>query len=60
MGAETYVTHAIKKLKKCMAMERFEYNTKLSDVNYSPQQPFSNIHYRPEMDVSDECSYIHI
>ena len=39
-----------------MATEGFEYNKKLSDTNYSPQQPFSNLHYRPDIDVKDECS----
>ena len=56
MRAETYGTHDIKKPKKRMATEGFEYNNNLSDVNYYPQQPFSNIHYRPDMDVTDECS----
>ena len=56
MGAETYVTHAINNPKNRMATEGFEYNKKLSDVNYSPQQPFSNLHYRLDMDVTDECS----
>ena len=55
MGAETYVTHAIKNLKNCMATKGFEYNKNLYDVNYYPQQPFSNIHYRPQMDVTDKC-----
>ena len=56
MGAETYTTQAIKNLKKRMSKEGYEYNRKLSDVNYSPQQPFSTLKYCPEMDVSDECS----
>ena len=56
MGAETYTTQAINNLKKRMSKEGYEYNRKLSDVNYSPQQPFSTLKYRPEMDVSDECS----
>ena len=40
MGSETYVTHAIKNLKRRTETEGFEYNKKLSGVNYSPQQPF--------------------
>ena len=56
MGADTYTKHAIKNLKKRIAKEGFEFNKKLSDVNYSPQQPFSTISNRPEMDLSDECS----
>ena len=53
MGTETYVTYATKILKKRVATEGLEYNKKLSDVNYSPQQPFSNLHYRPDMDVTE-------
>ena len=60
MGAVTYVTHAINNLKKRMAAEGFKYNKKLSNVNYSPQKQFSNIHYCREMDVTDECSNSHI
>ena len=54
MGSETYVTHTINNLKNRMETERFEYNTKLSDVNYYPQKPFLNLHYRPDMNVTDE------
>ena len=42
-------------LKMRLATEGFECNKKLSDVNYSPHQPFSNLRYCPEMDVTDEC-----
>ena len=56
IGSETYITQAVNNLKKRMKQEGFEYNKKLSDVNYSPQQPFSTLNYRPEMDVSLECS----
>ena len=38
-----------------MASEEFEYNKKLSYVNYSPQQMFSNLHYHTDMDVTYEC-----
>ena len=53
IGAETYVTHSIKNLKKRMTTEGFEYNKKFSDVKYSSQQPFSNLHYRPDMGVTN-------
>ena len=56
MVSRTYVTHSIKNLKKRMTTEGFQYKKKFLDTNYSPQEPFSNIHYRPEMDVTDECS----
>ena len=56
MGSETYTTQAIKNLKKRMEKEGYEYNKKLSDVDYSPKQLSSSLNYRPEMDVSDHCS----
>ena len=56
MGSETYTTQAIKNLKKRMEKEGYEYNKKLSDIDYSPKQPFSSLSYRPEIDVSDHCS----
>ena len=43
-----------------MSTEGFGYNKKLYDVNYSPQQPFSIIHYRPDMDITYECYDIEI
>ena len=53
MGAETYVVHDIKNMKKRIETEGSEYINKVSDVNYSPQQLFLNIHYCPEMDVTN-------
>ena len=41
MGSKPYGTHAITNLEKRMGKEGFEYNKKLSDVEYSSQQPFS-------------------
>jgi hypothetical protein len=32
-----------------MAEDGFRYNKKLSDLRYSPQQPFSAIKYQPEL-----------
>ena len=46
MGSETYTTKAIKNLKKRMEKEGYEYDKKLSDVDYSPKQPFSSLNYR--------------
>ena len=40
MIADTYVTHSIKNLKKRMKTEGFGYRKNLSDVNYSPKEPF--------------------
>ena len=56
MGSETYVTHAIKNLKKRMESDGYEFNKKLSDFNISAPQPFSAVNYRPELDTSDECN----
>ena len=38
-----------------MKNEGYRFNKKLSDVNYSPRQPFTTSAYRPEMDFSAEC-----
>ena len=52
-----YICHPWhKESKKRTATEGFEYNKKISVVKYSPQQPFSNIQYRPDMGVPDEFS----
>ena len=56
MVDETYATHCVNNMKKRVATKGFEYNKKLYDVNYSPQQPFSKINYRPEIDITDEYS----
>lgn len=56
MSSQTYVKNAVKNVKERMKRDGFEYNRKLSDVRYSPKQPFTHISYKPELDVSAECS----
>jgi hypothetical protein len=56
MSCEQYVRDSIKNVKERLKNEGWEFNKRLSDVNYSPQQPFSNVKYRPELDVSNLCS----
>lgn len=61
-SAQQYVRDSIKNIKARLKENEFEYNKKLSSVEYSPQQPFSNIKYKPEIDTSalcneNECSF---
>lgn len=56
MSCEQYVRDAIKHVKERLKQDGYEFNKKLSDTRYSPQQPFSNLKYRPELDVSIICS----
>ena len=54
-STEQYVKEAITNVKQQLKKDGFEFNKKLSDPNYSPQQPFSAQNYRPEIDTSLEC-----
>ena len=56
LSAERYVREAVRNAKEKMKQDRFTFNKKLSDIKYSPQSPFSNVKYRPELDTSLECS----
>ena len=56
MSSETYVKEAVCNVKAQMKQDGYQFNKKLSDVNYSPQQPFSHDNYRPELDTSAECN----
>lgn len=58
MSSKDYCTKAIKNLKKKLEDDGFQYNKKLSDAHngYSPKQPFTTASYRPEMDVSMDCT----
>ena len=55
-SAEQYVKEAIANVKQQLKKDGFQFNKKLSDPNYSPQQPFSAKTYRPEIDTSLECN----
>ena len=56
MSCEQYVRDAIKNVKEQLKSEGWEFNKKLSDTRYSPQQPFATLTYRHELDNSIICS----
>ena len=56
MGSTTYVEKVSKYIKKALEKDRYQYNRKLSDINYSPRQPFTIATYRPELDTSTVCN----
>ena len=56
MSCEQYVKEAVRHVKEKLKMDGYEFNKKLSDVNYSPQQPFTTQSYRPELDSSLQCN----
>ena len=39
-----------------MALDGFQFHKKLSSFDQSPQQPFSSLKYRPEIDTSAFCT----
>ena len=57
-SAEQYVREAVKNVKKRLKEDGFEFNKKLSDVKYSPRQPYSTQKYRPELDTITPCTNI--
>ena len=56
MSCEQYVKDAVKTVKEKLKQDGWEFNKKLSDVRHSPQQPFSSLTYKPELDCSDICT----
>ena len=56
MGSANYVGKVVKNVKKALEQDRFEFNRKLSDIRYSPKQPYTTASYRPEMDTSALCN----
>ena len=56
MGSANYVEKVVKNVKKTLEKYGYEYNRKLSDINYSPRQPFTTASYRPELDTSATCN----
>ena len=56
MSCEQYVRDAVKHVKDKLKQEGWEFNKKLSDPSHSPQQPFSTLHYKPELDASEPCT----
>ena len=55
-SAEQYVIEAVRNVKERLKQDGFIFNKKLSDINYSPQSPFSSMSYRPELDTTLECT----
>ena len=43
---------AVRNVKQQMKNDGYQFHKNISDVNYSPQQPFSHCDYRPELDTS--------
>ena len=56
MSSDSYVKEAVRNVKARMKEDNFRFNKKLSDINYSPDNPFSAAGYRPELDLSAECT----
>ena len=56
MSSDSYVKEAIRNVKQRLKEDGFRFNKKLSDISYSPETPFSTQSYRPELDLSVECS----
>ena len=55
ISCEQYVRDSIKNVKARLLESQLEFNKKLSSMEYSPQNPFSNVKYRPELEVSRLC-----
>ena len=56
MSCEQYVVDAVRHVKEKLLRDGWEFNKKLSDVNYSPQHPFSSQSYKPELEDSIFCN----
>ena len=56
MSSDSYVKEAIRNVKQRLQEDGFRFNKKLSDINYSPESPYSTQAYRPELDLSVECT----
>ena len=56
MGSATYVEKVVKNVKKALEADGYQYNWKLSNVNYSPRQPFTTASYCPKLDASSICN----
>ena len=56
MSAEQYCKEAVKNVKKKIKDSGYEFNKKLSDPQYSPRQPFSNVNYHSKLDDTEMCN----
>ena len=56
MRSDSYAKEVIKNMKKRLKEDGLDYNKKLSNIKYSPNNPFSPVDYGPELDTSMECN----
>ena len=56
MSSDSYVKKSINNVKKRLKEDGMEHIKKLSDVNYFPNNLFSSVDYKPELDTSVECN----
>ena len=56
MGSSNYVEKVVKNIKKTLKHDGYEFNRKISDMQYSPNQPFTTATYPPELDTSTICN----
>lgn len=56
MSSSRYVKDAVKTVKDRLKESGYKFHKKLSDINYSPKQPFSSTSYAAELDTSKECT----
>jgi hypothetical protein len=56
MSSAKYVKEAVKTVKARLKESGYKFHKRLSDINYSPKQPFSSTSYAPELDTSEECT----
>ena len=52
MSSDYYAKEDIGNVKKHMKDEKMDFNEKLSDINYSPNNSFSEVEYTPDMENS--------
>ena len=56
MSSDLYVEEAIKNVEKRLKEDGLKYNKNIYDLNYSTNNPFSSVDYRPELDTFMECT----
>ena len=54
MSSDMYVKGVINNINKRLKEDRLEYKKNISDVKYSPKEPFSSVDCRLELDTSME------
>ena len=52
MRSDSYVKKATNNMNKRLNEDGLEYKKNISDVKYSPKNPFSSVDYRPELGPS--------